>query len=146
MTTIDPMFAVFDHDGTLSDADGRQELLERDPPDWEAFHAAGQHDPPVEHICALARMMFRDGHRVEIWTGRTERYRQQTVDWLARHDIKYHALRMRADGDFRSGHTIKMEWMEEAGLPDIMFEDSTRAAEQFRASGLAVVQVASHDY
>ena len=48
---VDPATAiVFDLDGVLSDAAGRQHFLEQPSQDWEAFFDACGEDPPVAEV------------------------------------------------------------------------------------------------
>ena len=85
-------------------------------------------------------------NHIEIWTGRPESLRQVTEQWLRDHRIPFHDLRMRVDGDFRSAKITKKEWMEEYGVPDIMFEDRKEYVDFYRDMGICVMDVAGHGY
>ena len=48
---------VFDIDGVLSDAAGRQHFLERGRRDWSAFFEACGDDPVIEEIARLLELL-----------------------------------------------------------------------------------------
>ncbi|MFF9479822.1 hypothetical protein [Streptomyces sp. NPDC014733] len=100
--------AVFDLDGTLADTGHRQHFLDRRPRDWAAFFAAAPEDPPLAEGVALILADARDCEIVYL-TGRPEKYRRPTLDWLAAHGLPEGALRMRADGDRRPARHTKLD-------------------------------------
>ena len=48
---------VFDMDGVLSDASGRQHLLERPYRDWDAFFEAAGEDALIEEVAQLLDLL-----------------------------------------------------------------------------------------
>src|SRR5947209_3994262 len=74
--------AVFDLDGTIADTAHRQRFLERKPRDWDAFFAAAPQDPPLPEGVALLLKSTEECEVVYL-TGRPERCRRDTLDWLA---------------------------------------------------------------
>ena len=95
------MLIVFDLDGTLSDDSHRQHYVAKPNRDFKSYYAGMSLDKPIVPV-VNTMLALAARHDVEIWTGRPEQYRQCTVDWLL--GIPYIRLRMRADGDNRSGH------------------------------------------
>lgn len=156
------MIAVFDLDGTLADIAHRLHFVDAGSgrrKNWRAFFAACVEDTPVEPIVAIARRLRGDAHAdpgdpgtvdraFEIWiaTGRSDEVRQQTVDWLARHDTPCDRLIMRAAGDFTPDHVLKERWLLEGTLPReriaVVFDDRARVVRMWRAQGLTCLQVA----
>ncbi|WP_329200093.1 MULTISPECIES: phosphatase domain-containing protein [unclassified Streptomyces] len=100
--------AVFDIDNTLSDTDHRQHFLERRPRDWDGFFGAAPADPPLARGVALAVESAADCEVVYL-TGRPERCRADTVEWLARHGLPEGRLWMRGDRDRRPARATKLE-------------------------------------
>ena len=100
--------AVFDLDGTLSDARHRQHLLERTPRDWKGFFAAAPEDPPLPEGVDLALRSAEDCEVVYL-TGRPEQCRRDTLDWLARHGLPEGRLWMRPGNDRRPARQTKLE-------------------------------------
>src|SRR3954463_2375714 len=90
---------VFDMDGVLSDAAGRQHFLESPSRDWEAFFDACGED---ELIAEVARLLdvIRDDHRIVLLTARPLRVRPPTLAWLARYELRWDLLVMRDTGDY----------------------------------------------
>lgn len=91
---------IFDLDGTLCDTSHREHYLKAGKVNWDAFNAACVDDAPRKDIISLLNLLS-DDIRVEIWTGRNEKWREQTVRWLAEHGVECDSLRMRPDNDFR---------------------------------------------
>jgi phosphoglycolate phosphatase-like HAD superfamily hydrolase len=99
--------AVFDLDNTLADTAHRQRFLERKPRDWDGFFAAAPQDPPLPEGVALARESARACEVVYL-TGRPERCRRDTLDWLAEHGLPEGRVYMRRDDDRRPARFTKL--------------------------------------
>lgn len=139
------MFYVFDLDGTLADCTHRRPLA--DSGDWDGFFDACVDDEPIvpviEHLSALARA----GHRIEIWSGRSDRVRDKTRWWLNEWGINPAFLTcMRTAGDKRPDDEVKREFLRMTDMPDIIFDDRDRVVAMWRAEGLTCFQVASGDF
>ena len=84
-------------------------------------------------------------HRVEIWTGRSDRVREKTETWLAKHTKTFNRykpeLRMRKDGDFRPDTEVKAEWIKEYGKPDLVFDDRNKVVNWWREQGIVCCQI-----
>ena len=166
------MFIVFDLDGTLADDTHRQHHITGEQRDWDAYFAACDGDIPLWPTVGVLQMMVHLNHRVEIWTGRSDRYRGETERWLV-HNIglagwawgppswcaeladdpasrSTHVIpvRMRAEGDHRSDTVVKGEWLAECGWtrPDLIFDDRSKSVSFWREQGITCYQVAQHDY
>lgn len=100
-------FAVLDIDATLSDTRHRLHFLERRPKDWDGFFAAGKDDGPLQDGLVIAGSLAR-GHDIVYLTGRPERLRKDTEDWLRRHGLPGGRLLMRRDGDRRPSVVMKL--------------------------------------
>ncbi|MFF3286876.1 hypothetical protein [Streptomyces sp. NPDC003023] len=100
--------AVFDLDGTLSDSGHRQHLLERRPRAWDAFFAAAPNDPPLAEGVALCLEAAKEGEVVYL-TGRPERCRADTVEWIAAQGLPQGRIFMRRNDDRRPARRTKLE-------------------------------------
>ncbi|MFD8306383.1 hypothetical protein ACFV29_29185 [Streptomyces sp. NPDC059690] len=100
--------AVFDLDNTLADTAHRQRFLERKPRDWDGFFAAAPDDPPIAEGVAL---VLESGAECEVvyLTGRPERCRRDTLDWLAAHGLPEGRVHMRRNDDRRPARRTKLE-------------------------------------
>jgi hypothetical protein len=90
---------VFDIDGVLSDAAGRQHFLERGRRDWHAFFEACGDDQVVEEIARLMELLDPT-LTVVLLTGRPLRVRPQTLAWLDRYGLRWDLLVMRDRGNY----------------------------------------------
>lgn len=105
---------MFDLDGTLADTAHRQRFLERTPRDWDAFFAAAPNDPPLPEGVRLVRESAQ-GCEVVYLTGRPERCRRDTVDWLAAQGLPEGRIRMRRNDDRRPARHTKLDVLKRLG-------------------------------
>jgi len=143
---------IFDIDGTLADPMKRIHHIIGPKKDWEAYNALAHTDKPINAIITLAQTLFEAGHEIMLLTGRSDRVRQPTIDWLAQHGVPYHWLIMRYADDHQEDTIIKIENLT-AFLKDhpeikvqTIFEDRKRLAQAFRAAGYHVCHVAEGDF
>ena len=69
---------VFDIDGVLSDAAGRQHYLERGRRDWDSFFDACGDDPLIDEVARLIELLEED-LTIVLLTGRPLRMQPQTL-------------------------------------------------------------------
>lgn len=142
------MFVVFDLDGTLCDVSHRLHFIQEQPKDWDAFFSSCIDDAPKLEIIHTLNALDEAGHRVEIWTGRSDVTFRQTIQWLNKHVANGSfslGLKMRPAGDYRPDHELKREWLME-GLklgtaPDLVFEDRQRVVDMWRSENITCCQV-----
>ena len=142
---------IFDIDGTLADPSERLHHIIGASKDWDAYDAMSHTDKPINAIITLAQVLFMAGYEIMLLTGRSERVREQTVEWLRLHGVPYHHLVMRASGDHREDTIVKLEnleeWlMERPRTIQTIFEDRKRLAIAFRDAGYHVCHVAEGDF
>ena len=80
-------------------------------------------------------------------TGREDKYRQATEEWLKKHEIThYKKLLMRQTNDFRKDFVVKKELYEKEikNTYDVLFvlEDRDQVVKMWRELGLTCLQVA----
>ncbi len=150
------MFVVFDLDGTLADNSHRIHHIampatpEHEWPvqDWAAYNAVCHLDGPIWPILNVARTLIEAGDRVEIWTGRDDATRAETLDWLRKHGVGVGHVSsfMRPIGDYTKDHDLKARWLAERGKPDLVFEDRARMVQFYRSHGILTCQVAEGNF
>jgi hypothetical protein len=147
---IDPGPAVvFDIDGVLSDAVGRQHFIESHRRDWDAFFDACGEDPLVEDVARLLGLL-EPSLNIVLLTGRPLRVRPQTLAWLSHNSLRWDLLVMRDRGDYAHVSSFKrravME-LREYGLELLLaFEDDPRNRDMFRAEGVPCIYIHSGYY
>jgi hypothetical protein len=100
--------AVIDIDGVVADVRHRLHLVQGTPRRWDEFFAAAGDDPPLPDGIALVGTLAAD-HDILWLTGRPERNRRLTTDWLAAQGLPAEPLLMRRDRDFRPARLAKRD-------------------------------------
>jgi len=134
--------AVFDLDNTLADTAHRQRFLERRPRDWDAFFAAAPQDPPLPEGVALARESAGECEVVYL-TGRPERCRHDTLDWLAAHGLPEGRVYMRRDDDRRPARFTKLAILRRLARTReirVLVDDDELVCEDARRAGFTVLR------
>lgn len=145
-------YAIFDIDGTISDASERAaKYLSDDAKDWDAFYGACDLDKPIRPIIELATAL-QDHYRILFVTGRRSAVFGKTRTWLAANapGLNYAGIVMRKPGDKRHDKLVKPEILEDAmaelgfGKDDVAFivEDRDSMVEKWRELGYTVLQPA----
>ena len=107
---------IFDIDGVLSDAAGRQHFLEQGRRDWASFFEACGDDPVVEEIARLLELLD-PSLAVILLTGRPQRVQPQTLAWLRRYGLRWDLLVMRSRGDYAGVTDSSSRWWRTCGRP-----------------------------
>ncbi len=134
--------AVFDIDNTLADTAHRQRFLERKPRDWDAFFAAAPHDTPIAEGIALAVATAEECEIVYL-TGRPERCRRDTLDWLAAHGLPEGRVHMRRNADRRPARHTKLEILgrlAERREVRVLVDDDELVCDAAERAGFTVVR------
>ena len=138
------MFIVFDFDGTLCDLSHRLHL--QIAGDWRGFFAAVSGDAPIHHAIRVMQSLYADGHRIEVWSGRSDECREASEAWLLKHECPHSGLLMRTAGDKRPDDEVKREFLMGGGWPDLIFDDRDRVVRMWRSLGIPCFQVAQGDF
>jgi hypothetical protein len=140
---------VFDIDGVLSDAAGRQHFIERGRRDWTAFFEACGDDPVIEEVARLVELLDRR-LAVVLVTGRPLRVRPQTVAWLSRYGLRWDLLVMRDRGDYDHVTVYKRGVVSDLRLYGfdlrLALEDDPSNHAMFVAEGVPCVYIHSGYY
>lgn len=151
---------VFDIDGTVADCTHRLDLIDKrihpraKDRDYNRFFEELSHDAPIEYMVSLCRTLIAASYELENYgsvvflTGRPERTREATVDWLNEHNLTctmsddpdrdaVDNLIMRDDGDNRPSEICKRDLISDYFTRDelnraIFFEDSPANIEMMR--------------
>ena len=99
---------ICDIDGTIANNDHRQHFLEGKK-DWEGFFSELHKDKPIFEIIDKVNSLENEGYKIYFLTGRPEKYRIQTKDWLKKYFAFDLELLMRNNNDRRNKIEIKKE-------------------------------------
>jgi phosphoglycolate phosphatase-like HAD superfamily hydrolase len=140
---------IFDLDGVLADAQGRQHHLEWGRRDWDAFFEACGDDPVIEEVEALLALLD-PGLGVLLVTARPQRVRDLTLSWLDHHSLRWDLLIMRPTRDFAPADQFKRDVVEELREEDFVLrlavEDDPRNRDMYVAAGVPCLYVHSGYY
>lgn len=137
-----PTAVVFDLDGVLADVRHRLHHVAARPRDWDAFFAAAPEDPVLPEGRAAVARALDGGHVVVYVTGRPERCRTATVDWLGSHGFPPGQLVMRPEGDHRPARVTKLVALRRMASQmriAAVVDDDAAVVEVLRKAGHTVV-------
>ncbi|AVA21298.1 HAD-like domain-containing protein [Rhizobium sp. NXC24] len=142
---------VFDLDGTLADISARRIHLEGDRPDWTSFNGEMWSDVPNHAIVELYKVLWQsDQFNVILTSGRNERHRQFTENWLFWNNIPFGKIYMRPDGDNRADHALKSEFLADIRRHhgDVLFavDDRQKVVDMWRSNGIVCLQCDRGDF
>jgi phosphatidate phosphatase APP1 len=138
-----------DIDGTIANGEHRTHLIRSKPKDWDKYFDLCHLDTPIYPMRDILKAL---SHTIQIVyvTGRMERTRVKTREWLMSHNFPDGAIFMRQEGDFKEDHLLKMEMLKKARdlgwEPLMVFDDRNRVVAAWREAGLLCAQVADGDY
>lgn len=140
MTRQRPL-AVFDLDGTLSDTRHRLHHISSRPRDWDAFFRAAADDPPLPAGVSLA---LETALRCDLGyvTGRPERCRRDTEEWLLAQGLPAGELWMRDDADRRPARVTKPRLLQRLArlrTVEMVVDDDEEVCDAYRGAGFTVV-------
>ena len=104
-----PRVAVFDIDGVLADVRHRLHHIESGRRDWDGFFDSASQDPALADGFQAAREAVESGLTLVYLTGRPERCRLGTIQWVSEHGLPEGELIMRRDSDRRPARVLKVE-------------------------------------
>ena len=140
---------VFDMDGVLSDAAGRQHYLEYPYRDWESFFDACGDDALIDEVARLLDLLD-DELRIILLTARPYRVQPQTLAWLRRYELRWDLLIMRDYGDYMASRDFKRRTVSELrrfGFDlRLAFEDDRRNVDMFHAQDVPCIYIHSGYY
>ena len=137
--------AIFDVDGTLMDINHRRKYVESDHKNWKKFFEYMEFDTIRDDVFQLAHALHNDGYVIIVCSGRNEKHREITEKQLAFGKLKYQALMMRGDADYRPDWEVKREMLAEirnSGFdPKISVDDRPSVVSMWRDHGLTCFDV-----
>lgn len=136
---------AFDIDGTLADIKHRRFHLNEEPPNWRAFNDAMGDDTPNEPIVSLYKTLWTAGsYELILASGRNERFRGITEQWLVWNEIPFERLLMRGDGDFRADFLVKQDIHDqliyEGKKIEFVVDDRQQVVDMWRRNGVVCLQ------
>jgi FMN phosphatase YigB (HAD superfamily) len=136
---------VFDIDNTLANVHHRWHHLRNGKKNWDAFFAEQIKDEPYQPVLDVLHALANDrlGDEIIVVTGRDERFREVSLEWLNRHVewFSNDCLYMRPGGNREDDDVLKVNiiknWLAEHPGYQVgaIFDDRHRIIDAFRAEG-----------
>ncbi len=144
---------ICDIDGTIANLKHRLPYIkDQNPKDWDRFFGEVHLDDAVE-IGRVVQHILWVRFRGEILyiTGRPERTRKATKEWLVDNNFLHGTMLMRLDGDHRPAHEVKAELFDNhmSMLADIhkkivivaALEDDPKCIEMYQERGVDCITI-----
>lgn len=138
---------VFDIDGVLADAAGRQHYLEWG--DWRSFFEAVGDDPVIAEIERLLELLD-PALTIVLLTGRPRRVEPHTVGWLERYGVRWDLLVMRERGNYAGVDEFKrgvVRALKATGFdPRLALDDDPKNHAMYVEEGVPCIYIHSGYY
>lgn len=136
---------VFDIDNTLANVHHRWHHLRGEKKNWDAFFKEQIKDEPYQPVLDVLHALANDrlGDEIIVVTGRDERFREVSMEWLNRH-VEWFSndkLFMRPAGNREDDDKLKVKivknWLSRHPnyTMGAIFDDRHRIIDAFRAEG-----------
>ena len=148
MTKIKPTAHIYDVDGTLANVDPYLHYVRGSNRDYDAFHKASIGALPNIEVVQMLNNAVSDRHDILIVTSRKEKYRGLTSMWLAKNNIRSHALFMRADDDSRPDYEAKKDMLDNiTKLWDVVHavDDNPNVIRLWEDNGIPTTKIGTWD-
>lgn len=138
---------ICDLDGTLCDVEHRRHFVNGEKKNFDAFYELLVDDPRRENVYQMLLEFKMIGKFIVFVSGRPDRYREKTVEWLEDNGFPkkaYSFLLMRKDKDSRADDIVKEEifkaFFEKEWIHKVI-DDRPRVIRMWRKLKLDVIDV-----
>jgi hypothetical protein len=107
-----PKAHIYDVDGTLANVDPYLHHVRGSNRDYDAFHEASIDALPNMEVVEMLNNAVADQYAILVVTSRKDKWRGLTSMWLAKNNLRSHALFMRADDDNRPDYEVKKDILD----------------------------------
>lgn len=124
----------------VADVRHRLHHLESRPKNWSAFFAGAASDPALPEGVELARDLATS-HDIVWLTGRPERLRRVTIEWLRRQGLPVEPLHMRGNADYRPARQAKLAVVKALAaerIVAVVVDDDPSVVTALAAAGITV--------
>ncbi len=139
---------IFDLDGTLAIIEERlkESAMKNGKINWKRFFSDEliKKDLPNPPVIKTANLFHQNGFKIYIFSGRSEKTKEATIQWLKKYDVPYDLLKMRAKNDTRPDEVIKKEFVVELSILKNIFlilDDREKVVKMWRSLKLPCFQV-----
>lgn len=137
---------IFDIDGTLANCNHRRHFVDgtHGKKDFDAFYDAMSQDTINSTIHQMCNMYYMNDWYIIICTGRPEKYRAITEQWLRLYGVFYKELMMRPDDRrYDPDYEVKQDMLAKIRLErEVHFavDDRKQVVDMWRSNGVICLQ------
>ena len=119
--------------------------------DWDVFFDPDNIDLdlPNQTVIDMANLLHSQGYLIYIFSGRSDKTEDATIDWLDKHNVNYDLLQMRPQGLlYKPDNDLKQDWLNviKKDTVAMVFDDRNQVVDMWRKNGLTTFQVADGDF
>lgn len=139
-------YIIVDIDGTLANNKHRVHHVRRfdnNKADWDNFFSEIDKDTLIQSTKDLIDKDYAT-FPVVIVTGRPEKYREITKNWLKKYNVRHDILLMRRDSDKRPDNVVKQEILDlylDKNKVEVCIDDRPIIIRQWKKNGLNIIDV-----
>lgn len=164
---------IFDIDDTIRDAEGRYEIREEIlqlterkkavekkseeyisldkeiQKKWKVFFEEGFNDKPMKETIALCNLFYDNGFKVLFRTGASEEFKDKTLEYFKKHNIKFTDLKMRKVNVRIPDYRLKPAWVAKYDNVDdifMIYDDREQVNEGYRSKGVKNTFLVKKDF
>jgi hypothetical protein len=135
---------LVDLDHTISNAFWRDSMIGTVP--WDQYHEESKHDKPFKNVVHLINTLWIAGYKIIGLTGRNDKFRQLTTQWLLKYGVDMDEILMRPDDVFLKNADMKVKLIEDRfkkNYKDISFliDDNEDTILTFSKLGITTLQI-----
>tara|TARA_Y100000996_G_scaffold357590_1_gene298906 strand:- start:664 stop:1116 length:453 start_codon:yes stop_codon:yes gene_type:complete len=139
---------IFDLDGTLAIIDDRRQkaMKPNGKLNWDKFSSDEliKKDLPNVPVIKTAKLFHQSGFKIYVLSGRSDKTKKVTAQWLKKYDVPFDVLKMRKKDDTRPDEVIKKEFIFELSILENIFlilDDREKVVKMWRSLQLPCFQV-----
>jgi hypothetical protein len=139
---------IFDLDGTLAIIDERRQkaMKPNGKLNWDKFSSDEliKKDLPNIPVIKTAKLFHQSGFKIYVLSGRSDKTKKVTAQWLKKYDVPFDVLKMRKKDDTRPDEVIKKEFIFELSILENIFlilDDREKVVKMWRSLQLPCFQV-----
>lgn len=138
---------ICDLDGTLCNCNHRLHLANKK--DWDSFNELCINDKVNADIANIISNLRSEDTFIYLVSGRDNKFRENTIEWLRLNDIWYDKLLMRDAEDHRPDNVVKKDILDnyiERSKVWFVLDDRKSVVDMWRENGLRCLQVQEGDF
>jgi hypothetical protein len=138
------MILLTDIDHTIANSFWRDSMIGTNS--WDEYHAASKDDKPFKNVVNLINSLSNVGYEIIGITGRTEKFRKITTEWLIKYRVDVDSILMRPDNCFIKNADMKIQMVTEHFKGDFrrihfLLDDNVDTILAFNNIGIPTLQI-----